>query len=214
MLGDQAARRRLSVLAAVVLAIVCVGALAVQAGDGPPTRPADQTVRTPSQPDSDGAPVQRAVDREPAEAPKGDPVPEALRQVADEFVDLARGQGPGPAWADSVDLYLGGRLQKSLTAQQASSPEEWRSCDTYAERSCPFSALDTLAEAPVAVQSRSSAFCLNVLAQLPSDLQPRDPGSYVVLRQSGSSCVDVATVEIWTDQRGAVRVVNLSLGSP
>jgi len=47
------------------------------------------------------------------------------RTEAWEFVDFANGRGPAPAFADTVTLYVDGKLTATLTAEQAADPDSW-----------------------------------------------------------------------------------------
>ncbi|CAN5169814.1 hypothetical protein BH09ACT12_BH09ACT12_16010 [soil metagenome] len=80
-----------------------------------------------------------------------------LERVGRRFVDFAREGGSPPADAP-VELFIGGKLYRTIASDRFDEPEAWQACPGgvgYAGRSCPISALTELVDypGPIAITS-------------------------------------------------------------
>jgi hypothetical protein len=138
-------------------------------------------------------------------------------RVGATFVSFAWGESPnGIKFADSVDLYVGNRRVRSITAEQARDRASWSVCPSggYAEGSCPFSALDTIrrTKSPAIATAEHPALGACATGEQGADLPT---GRFVVLGVAEpDSCMSNWDVEIYYDDDLRVTAVNLLLGSP
>lgn len=136
--------------------------------------------------------------------------------AAQGFLRFARGGQP-PAWAPEVRLLLGYVEQTTIPDEQADDPASWALCSGVDPTRCPLSAVDVAGEGDVAVADRATddidyagdVFpfdCLIDLGGLPGELYEMD--SIVLRPEAVGDCIDWV-VELWIDDDGRIRAVNL-----
>lgn len=147
-----------------------------------------------------------------------EPTPEQ-QAVAEAFLDFASG-GPAPTFAGKVQLLLGNVPVATVAAADAKQPATWSlPCTAYAERSCPIDALTYITKQGIAIHgttARERSACHTVSGQRPPDLVTEQSlaNSVSFGIAEPAQCVDNWEVQIWLDDSGAIRTVNLILGSP
>lgn len=132
--------------------------------------------------------------------------------------DFAAGQTDALALGPSIDLLLGGKLLKTIPAADALDPSNWELCATYAQRSCPMSALSTLRqEGPSRVVGAPSG-CFGQLGTPPQRLRITRIGlaerTATIESEGDGSCASYWGVQIWVNQAGELIAANLLLGDP
>ncbi len=138
-----------------------------------------------------------------------------LERVADLFINFAldAGEADGVPVDTPVRLYLGNVYEKTISAGRSSKRDAWGMCANYADRSCPMSPVDVIAErGPNATTiSREEDACL--VTRAPS---PTDTGSdySVTIRPKQSQCGDQFAVHLYINDVGQITAVNLLLGTP
>jgi hypothetical protein len=143
----------------------------------------------------------------------GEPDPDSAEIVA-RF--LAYGSG-GPAdlpAAVPVRLYLGNMYQKTIRPGRLEDRRSWDVCATYAERSCPLSAVRTMEElrSQPAITSFLPDVCLDTLTDAPPDTG--DDRMVVLGPPEPESCASDFAVQIWYNDAAQITAVNLLFGSP
>lgn len=155
-------------------------------------------------------PVQTGVPAEPTKEQQA---------VAEAFLDFAGG-GPAPRFADQVQLFLGNAPVATIDSPDAMDRASWSlTCSGYAERSCPIDALSFVVKRGTAIHGttpRERSECHTVSADLPADLTTAQSLSNSVSFGDAepAQCMDNWEVQLWLDESGAIRAVNLILGSP
>ncbi len=134
---------------------------------------------------------------------------DALDAAADAFVGFAQG-GPPPAWAPEVQQLVGYDLQGAISAEEADDSEAWTLCPD--ESLCDVSPLSAASGGAVeADESRDSYECeMADLGGLPSGLGDTED-QITLFAADPADCSEDWTVELWIDDAGAIRAVNLLL---
>jgi hypothetical protein len=118
-------------------------------------------------------------------------------------------------FAPTVHLGLGEELHQVVPERELHNAVAWRICAPYAERSCPMSALTTLA--------RMEDVTVNALREPPDLCFAGDPpaelaGQRVIRIEPqlprDASCVSYASVDVYVSEVGQITSVVLRLGSP
>lgn len=145
--------------------------------------------------------------------PAPDPTPDG-DHVAAGFVGFARGTADAPSFSGQVRLYLGNSLQERLSAQQAQNRSVYRLCASYAERTCPMSAVSILKDRTGIAQAESADSCLQ---QLAPPLEPKQTHAFHHVTWGAAkprTCADDWAVQVWYDGASRITAVNLLLGGP
>jgi PASTA domain len=138
--------------------------------------------------------------------------------VAEAFLEFASG-GPAPTFADQFQLLLGNVPVATVAAANAKQPATWSlPCTAYAERSCPIDALTYVTKQGAAIHgttARERSACHTVSGELPPDLTTEQSlaNSVSFGIAEPAQCADNWEVQLWLDHSGAIRTVNLILGS-
>ena len=191
--------------------------LLVLAGCGRGDPPAEVSPSAPASSVSSSVSFSKSPSTPRPEPPTGPgldlpPAEADLERVARAFLRFARG-GVGPPVDTPVELYLGGRFVRMLPNAEAGDRAAWAVCPegaSYAGRTCPFSAVDRLADTPrVAVSFEQPRH--------PCAHPPRMPGAggRVTLEPDASlTCVDWFAVQLLVNDVGQVTSVDLVHAEP
>lgn len=154
----------------------------------------------------------------PSDAAVPDPFAEGQR-LASAFLYFALGARAQPPVDTPVTLYLGNELIRVLDAADAADRDAWDVCPgsgSYAEATCPFSAVRTLRggadDFNVSGDVPAESVCPNELVPSPTNVDGPIVGSITI--GSIQSCMDYAAVVIYANDVGQITGVNLLLGSP
>ncbi len=187
--------------AVVVAGLVALLIMLPQAllGDGSPSRPDDSSSSPPPGTDTPAVTTTDA--------------PEDLARIAGLFVDFAEGARPLPPSGGPVELYVGGHHQRRLAFGDLRLRSRWQLCPPggYADRACPFSALDAvddLGRRPAFTEEPPGAPCVEK-QDLPADLAGLR--GVTITRRGGGDCSSYAAVRLYVDEDDHVRAVDLVL---
>ncbi len=136
--------------------------------------------------------------------------------IAQTFVNFAEGRSDTLPLADQVDLYVGNRWVKSLSAGDVQRPA-FQVClaGGYAERSCPYSAIDVIADDPDGFRAHhEAANCAEQIAPPLRPAQGRGTRSVFLNSRNPQMCMDVWSVELVYNVDTEIVAVNVLLGSP
>lgn len=154
-----------------------------------------------------------------ADAPHLPPVTEDLRSISELFLDFARSsdpEHPGPPADTSIDLYVGGELQKVIPASRINDRQEWRTCPEggYAARSCPISPLLPFANypGPIEVTSQPPAHVCVPEWRLPERLYVYR--SVTLTPDESRDCTSYFAIQLFVNDVGQIVAANLVLSDP
>lgn len=157
------------------------------------------------------APVTGSAGIDPEQTSEADPDPDG---IGARFLAYARGESDDLPVDTPVRLYLGNEFQKTITPADLGDRRSWDLCATYAERSCPFSAVRILED--LRSQPAITAFlpdaCLDTLRDAPRD--SGGEGMVVLGVPEPASCTSTFAVQIWYTDVRQITAVNLLFGSP
>jgi hypothetical protein len=125
----------------------------------------------------------------------------------------ARGTEALPELADQVRFLVANRPVRTLTAAQATDPDEWTLDVAHAERT-EVGVLDLLSAGPMADRDVPPFFCPVKDVALPRDLVRRLPSSWSLVTRRPRACLEESAVQVWTDGAGRITDVNVLMGSP
>ena len=134
------------------------------------------------------------------------------------FAAWARGQGPPPAFADQVGLYVGNRRLATVPGSQlVQDPTAWRvQLAGYAGGGPSFSARDVLAtsdeELAFSLTSHTGPPCPDAVEE--SAVGTGGSWTQVVSAAGSGSCQDAVEIHLRVDDQDQISAVNLLLGSP
>lgn len=138
------------------------------------------------------------------------------RALAADLLSLA--DKPGQAsvsFASEVRLGLGDQVNKKVSGRALRDPATWRICAPYAERSCPFSAMATLAGmGEVTVNATRDPEDTCYAGDAPAALAGRRVVRIESVLPAIASCIEYASVDVYRNVDGKVTAVVLRLGSP
>jgi len=118
-------------------------------------------------------------------------------------------------FAPAVHLGLGEELYQEVLERDLRDPEAWRICAQYAERSCPMSALTTLAHMEdVTVNALREPEDRCYAGDPPAELASRRVIRIEPVLPSDASCISYASVDLYVSDVGQISAVVLRLGSP
>lgn len=142
-------------------------------------------------------------------AARGVGVPPTALISARALVALARGTSDAPRWSERIEILLGSRPQRVLSASEAGDRSKWRFCEAYAGLTCPFSPLDALAEHEFGFGylARRPTFCLAQLEPLPIRTEP-----HVSIEATGTTCHGHLVIDVYVAASG-IAAVDLRIGS-
>ncbi len=149
----------------------------------------------------------------PCGADSNDPV--GLGQA---FAAWVRGQGPPPAFADQVGLYVGNRRLATVPGSRlVRDPTAWRvELAGYAGRGPSFSARDVLAtydgELAFSLTSHTGPPCPDAVEE--SVVGTGGSWTQVISAGGSGACQDAVEIQLWVDAGDEIVAVNLLLGSP
>ena len=149
------------------------------------------------------------------------PTDEDLVRVGRLFVRFARGDHElaGPPVDTPVLLMIGSQPVSTISSRDAMESSSWEGlcpdAGGYAERTCPFSFLEPLAEdaAPITFSMAPA----QEPCSRPHGIEPSDVGAtrrVTLLARPHGSCFDYAAVEQYVNDVSQVVAANLVLGSP
>lgn len=153
---------------------------------------------------------------EPRTQPAG-AVADADAAVAREFYRFAAKPSLGAPFADEVWVGIeGGPTATTLAGDALGEPAAWELDTAYAERSGPFSALDTLAASGgyYQLQGGVDGTCPGGNAEWPPVLAGLRAISLTVPDDVTSACLEWWGVTLFLDSRDRIRGVALRLGAP
>ena len=114
-----------------------------------------------------------------------------------------------------MHLGLGEELYQEVLERDLRDPEAWRICAQYAERSCPMSALTTLAHMEdVTVNALREPEDRCYAGDPPAELASRRVIRIEPVLPSDASCISYASVDLYVSDVGQISAVVLRLGSP
>jgi hypothetical protein len=134
------------------------------------------------------------------------------------FVEFARGERDFPPVDTPVDLYLGNRFVKTISAEDSGVRSSYDLCvpGGYAERSCPFSSISLLAEGgDVELLADNPDELLSVLApETPPQFRDGNAVTVGSPRDENRALLDRWAVQIAYNDVGQITAVNLLMGAP
>jgi hypothetical protein len=137
--------------------------------------------------------------------------------IGHRFVDFARGESDSLPVDTPVGLYLGHQRVATIGDGDSSVRATWRVCRQYAGRTCPFSALDTLAsyDGPLRLADHLTAPS-PCLATLSPDPPTHTGGSHVaeILPGGTTTCLDGFAVDVYYNDVGQIVAVDLVVAEP
>ena len=150
------------------------------------------------------------------DCPVAHTVPRHHRDIARLFAtfaaDPARNVAP---FAPRVDLGLGDQLYSRIRESEVSDPSAWELCSSYAERSCPMSALEELSAwdgEQVLSYGRPDNRCF--AGEQPSALTGELPLRIEPKRPPDTDCNSYWSVDLYLNDVDQITEVVLRLGSP
>jgi hypothetical protein len=148
------------------------------------------------------------------------PVSKDLRRVADLFTAFARHPHEprlGLPVDTSVELFVGGELQKVIPAAESTERRQWETCPGgvgYAARSCPISPLIPFEfyPGPIAATSQAPAHACVPAWELPERLDAYR--SVTLTPDESRDCTSYFAVQLFVNDVGQIVAVNLVLSEP
>lgn len=138
------------------------------------------------------------------------------RSIAENLLKFANNPRQRIApFAPAVHLGLGEGLYQEVLERDLRDSDAWRICAQYAERSCPMSALTTLAQmGDVTVNALREPEDRCYAGDPPADLAGRRVIRIEQVLPAVASCASYASVDVYVSDVGQISAVVLRLGSP
>ncbi|GEP34671.1 hypothetical protein NSZ01_24390 [Nocardioides szechwanensis] len=175
---------------------------------------------TAGEPAPHGDRVHLVVNRNQDDGCGGPPGPAAGERdrIGRLFVEFARGERDLPPVDTPVDLYLGNRFVKTISAEDSGVRSSYELCvpGGYAERSCPLSSIPLLAEGgDVELLADNPYELLSLLEpETPPQFRDRNAVTVAPTRDENRALLDTWAVQIGYNDVGQITAVNLLMGAP